>query len=104
MKFKPLGDRVLVKRIEDDAMTSGGIIVPDTAKEKPMQGEVLTVGPGARDDAGNRCLPDVKEGDHVLFGKWAGTEVKIDGEDLLIISENDVFGVLNTVKKQKKAA
>ena len=104
MNFSPLGDRVLVRRIEEDAKTAGGIIVPDTAKEKPMQGEVLAVGPGARDDSGVRHHPDVVEGDHILFGKWAGTEVRIDGEDLVILSENDIFGVLRNVRHKQKAA
>ena len=104
MKFKPLGDRVLVRRLEQDAKTAGGIFVPDTAKEKPMQGEVLAVGPGARSETGNRCALDVRKGDRILFGKFAGTEVKIDGEELLIISESDIFGVLTSASKQKQAA
>ena len=94
MKFRPLGDRVLVKRVEEEAKTKGGIIIPDTAKEKPQEGEVLAVGPGGRDESGKRIEADVKVGDRILFGKWAGSEVKIDGEDLLIMKESDVLGVL----------
>ncbi len=94
MKFKPLHDRVLIRRIEQEEKTSGGIIIPDTAKEKPMQGEVLAVGPGARNDRGEILSMSVKEGDKVLFGKWAGTEVKIDGEELLIMKESDIMGTL----------
>ena len=96
MAFRPLGDRVLVKRVEEESKTKGGIIIPDTAKEKPQEGEVLAVGPGARDDAGKRIEPDVKVGDRILFGKWSGTEVKIDGEDLIIMKESDILGVVNT--------
>ena len=99
MAFRPLGDRVLVKRVEEEAKTKGGIIIPDTAKEKPQEGEVLAVGPGARDDSGKRVEPDVKTGDRILFGKWSGTEVKIDGEDLLIMKESDVMGILEKKKK-----
>ena len=95
MKFRPLHDRVVVRRVEEDEKTTGGIIIPDTAKEKPMQGEVLAVGPGARDDAGKVQPLDVKKGDRVLFGKWSGTEVKMDGEDLLIMKESDVMGILS---------
>ncbi len=94
MKFRPLHDRVLVKRIEQEEKTAGGIIIPDTAKEKPQQGEVLAVGPGARGDDGKLVAPDLKAGDRVLFGKWSGTEVTIDGEELLIMKESDVMGVL----------
>jgi len=94
MKFRPLHDRVVVRRVEEETKTAGGIIIPDTAKEKPMQGEVIAVGPGARDEAGRIVAPDVKKGDRVLFGKWSGTEVKIDGEDLLILRESDVLAVV----------
>lgn len=94
MKFRPLGDRVLVKRVEEEQKTKGGIIIPDTAKEKPQEGEVVAVGPGARDEDGERISMDLKAGDRILFGKWSGTEVKIDGEDLLIMKESDVMGVL----------
>ena len=94
MAFRPLGDRVLVKRVEEEAKTKGGIIIPDTAKEKPQEGEVLSVGPGGRDDTGKRIEMDVKVGDKILFGKWSGTEVKLDGADLLIMKESDILGVL----------
>ena len=94
MNFRPLHDRVLVKRVEEEARTRGGIIIPDTAKEKPMQGEVLAVGPGARNDKGELVAPDVKVGDRILFGKWSGTEVKMDGEELLIMKESDVMGIV----------
>jgi chaperonin GroES len=94
MKFRPLGDRVLVKRVEEEQKTKGGIIIPDTAKEKPQEGEVIAVGPGARDDDGDYIALDVKAGDKILFGKWSGTEVKIDGEDLLIMKESDILGVV----------
>jgi chaperonin GroES len=94
MAFRPLGDRVLVKRVEEESKTKGGIIIPDTAKEKPQEGEVLAVGPGARDDAGKRIEPDVKVGDRILFGKWSGTEVKIDGADLIIMKESDILGIV----------
>ena len=94
MAFKPLHDRVLVRRIEAQEKTAGGIIIPDTAKEKPQEGEVVAVGPGARDESGKLVALDVKAGDRILFGKWSGTEVKIDGEDLLILKESDVLGVL----------
>ena len=104
MKFRPLHDRVVVRRIEEETKTAGGIIIPDTAKEKPMQGEVIAVGPGARDEAGRIVPPDVKKGDRVLFGKWSGTEVKIDGEDLLIMKESDIFGVVEEGVARKKAA
>lgn len=94
MKFRPLHDRVVVQRIDEDQKTSGGIIIPDTAAEKPQTGKILAVGPGGRDDAGKVVPPDVKKGDKVLFGKWSGTEVKIDGEDLLIMKESDIMGVI----------
>ena len=105
MKFKPLHDRVLVRRIESDTKTAGGIIIPDTAKEKPQEGEVLAVGPGARDEAGKLVALDVKAGDRVLFGKWSGTEVKIDGEDFLIMKESDILGIIEGgAAATKKAA
>ena len=94
MKFRPLHDRVVVKRLEEDTKTKGGIIIPDTAQEKPMQGSVVAVGPGGRDEAGKLTPIDLKTGDKVLFGKWSGTEVKIDGEELLIMKESDIMGVL----------
>ena len=103
MKFRPLHDRVVVRRVEEDTKTAGGIIIPDTAQEKPMQGEVVAVGDGARDDSGKLIPLDVKPGDMVLFGKWSGTEVKIDGEELLIMKESDIMGVLEG-KSVKKAA
>ena len=95
MKFRPLGDRVLVKRVEEEEKTKGGIIIPDTAKEKPQEGEVVSVGPGARDDSGKIQPLDVKAGDRILFGKWSGTEVKLDGQDLLIMKESDILGVVS---------
>ena len=95
MSFRPLGDRVLVKRVEEETKTKGGIIIPDTAKEKPQEGEVIAVGPGARDDSGKIHALDVRKGDRILFGKWSGTEVKIDGQDLLIMKESDVLGTLS---------
>jgi len=104
MKFRPLHDRVVVKRIEEDTKTAGGIIIPDTAKEKPQQGEIVAVGPGARDEQGKIVALEVKPGDRVLFGKWSGTEVKIDGEDLLIMKESDVLGILEGKSSAKKAA
>ena len=94
MAFRPLGDRVLVRRVEEEQKTKGGIIIPDSAKEKPQEGEVISTGPGARDDAGKLVPMDVKAGDKILFGKWSGTEVKLDGEDLLIMKESDILGVL----------
>ena len=94
MKFRPLHDRVVVRRLESDAKTAGGIIIPDTAKEKPMQGEIVAAGPGARNEAGALVALDVKAGDKILFGKWSGTEVKIDGEELLIMKESDIMGVI----------
>ena len=107
MKFRPLQDRVVVRRVEEDTKTAGGIIIPDTAKEKPQQGEVVAVGPGAPDEKGKVQPLDVKAGDFVLFGKWSGTEVKLDGEDLLIMKESDILGVLEGATanaKKKKAA
>ena len=104
MKFRPLHDRVVVRRVEEDTKTAGGIIIPDTAKEKPIQGVVVSVGPGARDEAGKLVPLEVKAGDQVLFGKWSGTEVKIDGEDLLIMKESDILGVLEGKSSAKKAA
>ena len=108
MNFRPLHDRVLVRRVEAEAKTAGGIIIPDTAKEKPQEGEIVAVGPGARDEQGKIVSLDVKAGDRILFGKWSGTEVKIDGEDLLIMKETDVMGVIEgaTAPKttSKKAA
>jgi chaperonin GroES len=94
MKFRPLHDRVFVKRVEEEQKTKGGIIIPDTAKEKPMQGEVLAVGPGVRNDKGELVALDVQVGDRILFGKWSGTEVKIDGDELLIMKESDIMGIL----------
>ncbi|MGE0025378.1 MAG: co-chaperone GroES [Hyphomicrobium sp.] len=104
MKFRPLHDRVVVKRVEEDTKTAGGIIIPDTAKEKPQQGEVIAVGPGARDEQGKVVALEVKPGDRVLFGKWSGTEVKIDGQDLLIMKESDILGILEGGASAKKAA
>ena len=104
MNFRPLHDRVLVRRIEADEKTAGGIIIPDTAKEKPSQGEVIAVGPGGRDDTGKLIPIDIKAGDRVLFGKWSGTEVKIDGEDLLIMKESDILGIVEETGKLRKAA
>ena len=104
MKFRPLGDRVVVRRVQEDQKTPGGIIIPDTAQEKPQEGEVIAVGPGALDDSGKRVTPEVKAGDFVLFGKWSGTEVKVDGEDLLIMKESDIMGILEGRTKSKKAA
>ena len=94
MKFRPLHDRVVVKRLESDTKTKGGIIIPDTAKEKPQEGQVVAVGPGARDESGKVVALDVKAGDRILFGKWSGTEVKIEGEDFLIMKESDIMGVI----------
>ena len=109
MAFRPLGDRVVIRRVEEEAKTKGGIIIPDTAKEKPQEGEVIAVGPGARDEAGERIPMDVKAGDRILFGKWSGTEVKIDGQELLIMKESDIMGILTDVAAavpvgRKKAA
>jgi len=94
MSFRPLHDRVVVKRVDSEEKTAGGIIIPDTAKEKPSEGVIVSVGPGARDEGGNYVKPDVKAGDRVLFGKWSGTEIKVDGEDLLIMKESDIMGVI----------
>ncbi|MBA4793166.1 co-chaperone GroES [Phenylobacterium sp.] len=94
MAFRPLGDRVLVRRVEEEQKTKGGIIIPDTAKEKPQEGEIIAVGPGARDENGKIQPLDVKAGDRVLFGKWSGTEIKLEGEDLLIMKESDILGVV----------
>jgi chaperonin GroES len=105
MKFRPLHDRVLLKRVDQEEKTAGGIIIPDTAQEKPMEGEVVATGPGARGEDGKIQALDVKAGDRVLFGKWSGTEVKVDGEDLLIMKESDIMGVIEgSAKKTKKAA
>jgi len=103
MAFRPLGDRVLVRRVEEEEKTRGGIIIPDTAKEKPQEGEVIAVGPGARDETGKVQPLDVKVGDRILFGKWSGTEVKLGGEDLLIMKESDILGVLEGEKAAKAA-
>ncbi|MDX8540726.1 co-chaperone GroES [Mesorhizobium abyssinicae] len=104
MKFRPLHDRVLVRRIEADEKTAGGIIIPDTAKEKPQEGEVIAVGPGARDESGKLTPLDVKVDDRILFGKWSGTEIKLDGEDLLIMKESDVLGVIEVSASARQAA
>ena len=104
MKIKPLHDRVVVRQIDEEARTPGGVIIPDTAKEKPMQGQVVAVGPGARDESGKRIPPDVKEGDTILFGKWSGTEVKIDGEELLIMKEADIMGIVEGKSAASEAA
>ena len=104
MKFRPLHDRVVIRRIEGEEKTKGGIIIPDTAKEKPQEGEVIAAGPGARDESGTLVPLDVKAGDRVLFGKWSGTEVKIDGEDLLIMKESDIMGVIEGASATKKKA
>jgi chaperonin GroES len=104
MQFRPLHDRVVVKRVAEEEKTKGGIIIPDTAKEKPMEGEIVAVGPGARDEKGTLVPLDVKVGDRILFGKWSGTEVKLDGDDLLIMKESDIMGILEVTKAVKKAA
>ena len=104
MKFRPLHDRVVVKRVDSEEKTKGGIIIPDTAKEKPQEGEVVAVGPGARDESGKLVPLELRAGDRVLFGKWSGTEVKIDGEELLIMKESDILGVIEPTAAQKKAA
>jgi chaperonin GroES len=104
MKFRPLHDRVVVRRIEAEEKTAGGIIIPDTAKEKPMEGEVIAVGPGARDEQGKLVPLDVKAGNRILFGKWSGTEVKLDGEELLIMKESDIMGIVEGTAAKKKAA
>ena len=100
MKFRPLGDRVVVRRVKEDTKTAGGIIIPETAQEKPQEGEIISAGPGALDDHNKRVPPEVKAGDIVLFGKWSGTEVKIDNEDLLIMKESDIMGVIEGKKKK----
>ena len=104
LKFRPLHDRVVVRRIEADSKTAGGIIIPDTAKEKPQEGEVIAVGPGGRDEAGKLIPIDLKVGDRVLFGKWSGTEVKIDGQDLLIMKESDILGIIEGKASVRAAA
>ena len=104
MSFRPLHDRILVRRVESEEKTRGGIIIPDTAKEKPQEGEVIAVGPGVRNDAGQIQVLDVRIGDRILFGKWSGTEIKINGEDLLIMKESDVMGIIEAQSEQKKAA
>jgi chaperonin GroES len=104
MKFRPLGDRVVVRRVAEDQKTPGGIIIPDTVQEKPQEGEVIAVGPGALDDNGKRVTPEVKTGDFVLFGKWSGTEVKVDGQELLIMKESDIMGILEGRPAAKKKA
>ena len=104
MKFRPLHDRVVVRRIEAEEKSAGGIIIPDTAKEKPSQGEVIAVGPGGRDESGKLIPIDLKDGDRVLLGKWSGTEVKIDGEELLIMKESDIMGIIDERVSKKKAA
>ena len=105
MQFRPLHDRVVVRRVESEARTAGGIIIPDTAKEKPQEGEVIAVGPGARDEKGTLVALDVKKGDRILFGKWSGTEIKLDGEELLIMKESDIMGILEgSAAAAKKAA
>ena len=103
MKFRPLHDRVVVRRVDSETKTAGGIIIPDTAAEKPQQGEIIAVGPGARDESGKITALDVKKGDKVLFGKWSGTEVKIDGQELLIMKESDIMGVLDASAQAKAA-
>jgi len=102
MKFRPLHDRVVVRRVEEETKTAGGIIIPETAQEKPSQGEIVAAGPGARNEDGKLVALDVKVGDIVIFGKWSGTEVKIDGQDLLIMKESDIMGVVEGAKKSKK--
>ena len=104
MKLRPLQDRVLVRRVEPETKTAGGIFIPDTAQEKPTEGEVVAVGPGTRDEAGKLYPLDVKPGDRVLFGKWSGSEVKLDGEDLMIMKESDIMGILDRAAAKKKAA
>jgi len=104
MKFRPLHDRIVVRRVSSEEKTKGGIIIPDTAKEKPQEGEVIAVGPGARNDQGQIVALDVKVGDRILFGKWSGTEIKIDGEELLIMKEADVMGIIEAQAAEKKAA
>ena len=104
MKFRPLHDRVVIRRVEEEDKTKGGILIPDTAREKPMEGEVVAVGPGARNEAGALVPLDVRKGDRILFGKWSGTEIKLDGEDLLIMKESDIMGIIEGSAAMKKAA
>jgi chaperonin GroES len=104
MKFRPLHDRVLIRRVAPEGKTTGGIIIPDAAQEKPMEGEIVAVGPGARDDKGTVVPLDVKPGDRILFGKWSGSEIKLDGKDLLIMSESDIMGIIDSPAVAKKAA
>ena len=104
MSFRPLHDRVLIRRVEAEEKTAGGILIPDTAKEKPMEGEIVTVGPGARDETGKLVPLDVKSGDRILFGKWSGTEVKLDGEDFLIMKESDIMGIIEGQPAGKRKA
>ena len=104
MNFRPLGDRVLIKRVEEESKTKGGIIIPDTAKEKPQEGEVIAVGPGARDEDGEYIKMDVQAGDRILFGKWSGTEVRLEGQDLIIMKESDILGVLSGSAQETKQA
>jgi chaperonin GroES len=104
MTFRPLADRVVIRRVEEEAKSKGGIIIPDTAREKPQEGEVIAIGPGARDEDGKRIAMEVKVGDRILFGKWSGSEIKLDGEDLLIMKESDILGVLDAVGALAKAA
>jgi len=104
MKFRPLHDRVMIRRVDPEARTTGGIIIPDTAQEKPMEGEIVAVGPGARDETGKVVPLDVKPGDHILFGKWSGSEIKLNGEDLLIMTESDIMGVIERPAVARKKA
>ncbi len=104
MKFRPLHDRVLIRRLDEEEKSVGGIIIPDSAKEKPMEGDVISTGPGSRDDQGKLIPLDVKPGDRIVFGKWSGNELKVDGEELLIMRESDIMGVIENAKKIKKAA
>ena len=104
MTFRPLGDRVLIKRVEEESKTKGGIIIPDTAKEKPQEGEVIAVGPGARDERGHVHAVEVKPGDRILFGKWSGTEVRLEGQDLIIMKESDILGVVDGGASMQQAA
>ena len=104
MAFRPLGDRVLVRRVEEESKTKGGILIPDSVKEKPQEGQVIAVGPGARDEDGKRIPMDVKDGDRILFGKWSGSEVKIDGEDLIIMKESDVLGLVDAPAETRSKA
>ena len=104
MKFRPLHDRVVIRRVEPEGKTTGGIFIPDTVQEKPMEGEIVAVGPGARDERGTVVPLDVKQGDRILFGKWSGSEVKLDGEDLLIMKESDIMGVIEQTVAREKAA